>query len=71
MTVIFLIYGQFVVIQRLDSERIVCKKLTFSFIVTFCPGCFVLQKMETELENQQYSSQTIAVSQDTIFAKKY
>ena len=60
--VIFPIYGQFGSIQKQDSGRMVCK--TYIFINSN------LLKLKTELKNLQHSSHTIALSKDTIFAKK-
>ena len=61
--VIFLIYGQFGAIQKLDSGWSV--KLTFSLKVTF-----YLAKTENRTKNLKHNSHNIALSKGTIFAKK-
>ena len=43
VSAIFLIYGQFGAIQKLDSGRIVCKTYIFK--------TFILWKLKTELKN--------------------
>ena len=62
---IFMIYDQFGAIQKLDSGRIVWK--TYIFINGNLLCC---KKVKTELKNLLHSSHTIALSKNTIFAKK-